>query len=169
MPKRRDYKAEYARRIERARLKAVREGVEFDKSKARGHKGREYERQRERERRAVKRAGGAPVVAVPKLTELESWIIRTAYGVPVDEYRAIVHGAIDTLASDGTTRVQARRWMIRRLKRKHADTEAFIAQVRVGRTQEQAAAETEGRYNYFTGRLEFMPVEVYWYHGGGYR
>lgn len=46
----RDYRAEYQRRIQRAREKAEREGVPLDLSKARGHGSRQEERQRTRER-----------------------------------------------------------------------------------------------------------------------
>lgn len=55
MPRRRDYAAEYARRIERERERAAAEGRTFNRARARGHVSRETENRRRREAAALRR------------------------------------------------------------------------------------------------------------------
>ncbi len=161
MARHRDYAAEYARRIEREREAAEREGREFSRAQARGHLSPAYEAAQRRERKL------GPVA--PRT--LEYWTRRTAFGIPLDEYRGIVDEAVERLSggegddsSEGGDG-RATRWMVARLRTKYADTLDFLSKVAEGMTYKEAAESGPGQGHYFTGRIEYVGVEVYWYHG----
>ena len=166
MPRQRDYAAEYARRVAKAQAKAQAESKPFSLSQARGHGSKDYEREQQRlyrERKRAKQPPGPSRPIIPPVDPLEYWIRRTTYGIPLDEYRALTLGALEMLGGSASDKA----FMVERLKSKYADTQEFLARVhQQGMSYKDAAVGSGGQLHYFSGRLEFLPVEVYWYHGG---
>lgn len=173
----RDYAAEYARRRLLEAERAEREGREFNLSRARGHDSREYER--EQRRRARERKRNQPgTIATPSITPLEFWTRRTHYSIDLSDYRDMIAGAVENL-TETMGLMRARQFMVDRLRTKYDDTQQFLQRISEGREwgpavdssgndrPNTAAFGSFGNLHYFTGRVEFLPVEVYWYHGGG--
>jgi len=160
----RDYAAEYARRKAREAERAAAEGRAFDLAKARGHVTRDYEREQARVRREVKRELPKELAPgkrqLPKVDVLQYWIDKTRFGA--DDYDAKVRDGVERKGGDSA----ARAWMVARLKEKYEDTMEFLARVGQNMTYKEAAKGSTGQAHYFTGRVEFVAVEVYWYHGG---
>lgn len=141
----RDYAAERARRWELEQLRANAEGRAPSKAKARGHVSPEYEAQKRK--------------SYSEANKLNYWTKKTAYGIELPLYRQIVKDGVDR--SD-------RPHMIERLKRKAKNTAEFMARVAAGQSYADAAVGSQGRADYlqFQQREAYMPVQLFWYHGG---
>lgn len=157
----RDYKAEYARRIELERRRSEATGAPFNRSRARGHRGRSYERTERRLRRLAKQTDTEWAAVRQGLLGIED-ARREANRWYKFENGQLVKAELDTPRD---RRHAAMLDIIAILERKLENTAEFVALVESGMTWQEASEVSQGHADYWSEeRSIYLPRELWFYH-----